>query len=210
MSIQLVVEKSFWVSGSLAVLDSEHLESRTQTALAEAVLCSSEICVVQSEVWVPTLVLFRFSLFSVWIFSNDCWWFTLYLFVRWMTKEAQTYAEDTGLLFMETSAKTAMNVNELFLAIGEWPFVFTFQLKNQFYFRREWQFDQRSQFPQLQRWCVGLRLFVSEQHMSKPFTQTCWWEVSHGPMNKLFYFWCWSTSKNLWKDYQTLWNMIIF
>lgn len=38
-----------------------------------------------------------------------------------MVKEAQTYAEDTGLLFMETSAKTAMNVNELFLAIGEWP-----------------------------------------------------------------------------------------
>lgn len=36
-----------------------------------------------------------------------------------MIKEAQTYAEDTGLLFMETSAKTAMNVNELFLAIGE-------------------------------------------------------------------------------------------
>ncbi len=34
-------------------------------------------------------------------------------------QEAQTYAEDTGLLFMETSAKTAMNVNELFLAIGE-------------------------------------------------------------------------------------------
>lgn len=36
-------------------------------------------------------------------------------------QEAQTYAEDTGLLFMETSAKTAMNVNELFLAIGEPP-----------------------------------------------------------------------------------------
>lgn len=35
-----------------------------------------------------------------------------------LVKEAQTYAEDTGLLFMETSAKTAMNVNELFLAIG--------------------------------------------------------------------------------------------
>ena len=34
-------------------------------------------------------------------------------------QEAQTYAEDTGLLFMETSAKTAMNVNELFLAIGK-------------------------------------------------------------------------------------------
>lgn len=34
-------------------------------------------------------------------------------------EEAQTYAEENGLLFMETSAKTAMNVNEIFLAIGE-------------------------------------------------------------------------------------------
>lgn len=34
-------------------------------------------------------------------------------------EEAQKYAEDNGLLFMETSAKTAMNVNDIFLAIGE-------------------------------------------------------------------------------------------
>ncbi|UYV76093.1 Rab5 [Cordylochernes scorpioides] len=34
-------------------------------------------------------------------------------------EEAQSYAEDNGLLFMETSAKTAMNVNDIFLAIGE-------------------------------------------------------------------------------------------
>jgi Ras-related protein Rab-5B/Ras-related protein Rab-5C len=33
--------------------------------------------------------------------------------------EAQIYAEENSLLFMETSAKTAMNVNEIFLAIGE-------------------------------------------------------------------------------------------
>uniref|UniRef100_A0AAY4A949 small monomeric GTPase n=1 Tax=Denticeps clupeoides TaxID=299321 RepID=A0AAY4A949_9TELE len=32
-------------------------------------------------------------------------------------QEAQAYAEDNGLLFMETSAKTAMNVNEIFMAI---------------------------------------------------------------------------------------------
>ena len=35
------------------------------------------------------------------------------------TQEAQSYAEENSLLFMETSAKTAMNVNEMFLAIGE-------------------------------------------------------------------------------------------
>lgn len=34
-------------------------------------------------------------------------------------EEAQAYADENGLLFMETSAKTAMNVNDIFLAIGE-------------------------------------------------------------------------------------------
>lgn len=52
-----------------------------------------------------------------------------YFFVCCMSKEAQTYAEDTGLLFMETSAKTAMNVIELFLAIGEWSLLCTFESK---------------------------------------------------------------------------------
>lgn len=35
-------------------------------------------------------------------------------------EEAQAYAEENSLLFMETSAKTAMNVNDIFLAIGEY------------------------------------------------------------------------------------------
>ncbi len=33
--------------------------------------------------------------------------------------EAYAYADENGLLFMETSAKTAMNVTDIFLAIGK-------------------------------------------------------------------------------------------
>ncbi|KFG42613.1 Rab-related GTPase family protein, partial [Toxoplasma gondii FOU] len=33
--------------------------------------------------------------------------------------EAQQYADEHGILFLETSAKTGHNVNELFYEIGE-------------------------------------------------------------------------------------------
>ena len=39
--------------------------------------------------------------------------------VYFLSQEAQQYAEENGLLVMETSAKTAMNVNDIFVAIGK-------------------------------------------------------------------------------------------
>lgn len=41
-------------------------------------------------------------------------------------EEAKQYAEENGLLFMETSAKTAMNVNDIFMAIGMFASVIFF------------------------------------------------------------------------------------
>ena len=46
-------------------------------------------------------------------------------FIFYFLQEAQAYAEENSLLFMETSAKTAMNVNDIFLAIGDiFPLIF--------------------------------------------------------------------------------------
>lgn len=39
-------------------------------------------------------------------------------------QEARVYAEENGLFFMETSAKTASNVNDIFYEIGLVPFLF--------------------------------------------------------------------------------------
>jgi hypothetical protein len=36
-----------------------------------------------------------------------------------LMQEAKTYAQENGLFFMETSAKSAINVNDIFYEIGE-------------------------------------------------------------------------------------------
>lgn len=50
-------------------------------------------------------------------------------------QEAQQYADENSLLFMETSAKTAQNVNEIFLAIGNYKRLFCTILLNEFRFQ---------------------------------------------------------------------------
>jgi GTPase SAR1 family protein len=47
-------------------------------------------------------------------------------------QEAQSYADENGILFMETSAKTAANVNELFVAIGKYAFHFILRRHSQY------------------------------------------------------------------------------
>lgn len=46
----------------------------------------------------------------------------LLCFKQMLLQEARVYAEESGLFFIETSAKTADNVNEIFYEIGMYLF----------------------------------------------------------------------------------------
>jgi len=61
-----------------------------------------------------------------------------YLFITFdslILQEARVYAEENGLFFMETSAKSAANVNDVFYEIGESiPIIYTLGCKVWFLF----------------------------------------------------------------------------
>ena len=50
-----------------------------------------------------------------------------------LLQEAHSYADENGLLFMETSAKTAVNVYEVFLAVGNGVYRVLYTVKGQPY-----------------------------------------------------------------------------
>jgi hypothetical protein len=52
-----------------------------------------------------------------------CYGVLLYVLHFLFLQEAKTYAQENGLFFMETSAKTATNVNDIFYEIGEFTFI---------------------------------------------------------------------------------------
>jgi len=70
--------------------------------------------------------------------------------------EAQTYADENGLLFMETSAKTAMNVNDIFLAIGE-SFFFSFKFRKYY----KYILNGKSNISIIQSKCIILRYYLN-------------------------------------------------
>ena len=56
--------------------------------------------------------------------DNEVWYFSVDFSFKYKIKEAESYAKENNLLYMETSAKTALNVNDLFLQIGEFRYSF--------------------------------------------------------------------------------------
>lgn len=66
-----------------------------------------------------------------------------------LSEDAQAYVEEAGIMFMETSAKTASNVNELFVAIGapSCPSLSPFPLARQERPSNNSRFPTRTLFP---------------------------------------------------------------
>ena len=80
------------------------------------------------------VMLFCFSVIDLFFLSPSLFFFfspfplsSLSFPFLFITKKqsVQSYVEENGLLFMETSAKTAQNVNELFVEIGFFLFLYT-------------------------------------------------------------------------------------
>ncbi len=64
----------------------------------------------------PSPMLFNTTTFFT--LSQLCAYVLCVLWVQVSTDEARAYAESESLMFMETSAKTAQNVEELFYSLG--------------------------------------------------------------------------------------------
>jgi hypothetical protein len=82
------------------------------------------------------------------------------------------YAEENGLLFMETSAKTAVNVNEIFVAIGmscaRLETVAVASRKSLLCCKVKRPFVQTSIFSQMtQRMCCVVFVFITAKRLPK-------------------------------------------
>lgn len=84
--------------------------------LSNSILCFAHLSLFLVCMYVHHVCFLMLSIF--WLFEFHISMLLVSLFFQ----EARSYAEENGLFFMETSAKTAINVNDIFHAIGMRPF----------------------------------------------------------------------------------------
>lgn len=85
------------------------------------------------------------------------------------SQEAQAYAQENGLFFMETSAKTATNVNDIFYEIGMTFYCVVLEFISQISQRLKLKYEST-----LLSWSFGVRTCI-EQLLLLLFFGVCWW-----------------------------------